>query len=178
MDQQRFRSAVATEVVAPGLDAASIRHDFVSKPYLELARFPGVATKNDQHLALSYAVRDRLLERRVRSASTSLEKQSKTVISFSAEFLDGPQLADAVLNLGIEKEVCTALEQLGLDDEALVEHEEEPGPGNGGLGRLAACFMDSLATLNVPAIGHGIRFEYGILDQDFRDGQPVERADR
>lgn len=178
MNQQRFRSAVATESIAPGLDAASLRHDFVSKLYLELAKFPGVATKNDQYLALSYAVRDRMLERWVRSASTYLEKQSKTVIYLSAEFLPGPQLDNAVLNLGLEKEVRAALEQLGLDYEALTEHEEEPGLGNGGLGRLAACFMDSLATLDLPAIGHGIRYEYGIFDQEIRDGQQVERTDR
>ncbi|MEW6432641.1 MAG: glycogen/starch/alpha-glucan phosphorylase [Myxococcota bacterium] len=178
MNQQRFRSAVATETIAPGLDAASIRHDFVEKLYLELAKFPGVATKNDQYLALAYVVRDRMLERWVRSASTYLETQSKTVIYLSAEFLPGPQLANAVLNLGLEKEVRGALEQLGLDYDELTEHEEEPGLGNGGLGRLAACFMDSLATLDLPAIGHGIRYEYGIFDQEIRDGQQVERTDR
>jgi starch phosphorylase len=178
MDQQRFRSAVSKELIAPGLDAASIRHDFVSKLYLELAKFPGVATKNDQYLALAYAVRDRLLERWVRSASTYLETQSRTVIYLSAEFLPGPQLANTVLNLGIEKDVRAAAEQLGLDYDELTEHEEEPGLGNGGLGRLAACFMDSLATLEMPAIGHGIRYEYGIFDQEIRDGQQVERTDR
>jgi len=178
MDPQRFRAAVSKELVAPGLDAASIRHDFVEKLYLELAKFPAVATKNDQYLALAYAVRDRLLERWVRSASTYLETQSRTVIYLSAEFLPGPQLANTVLNLGIEKEVRAACEQLGLDYAALAEHEEEPGLGNGGLGRLAACFMDSLATLERPAIGHGIRYEYGIFDQQIRDGQQVEATDR
>ncbi|MCC6337027.1 MAG: glycogen/starch/alpha-glucan family phosphorylase, partial [Myxococcales bacterium] len=178
MDQQRFRTAVTRESVTPGLDAASLRHDFVEKLYLELAKFPGVATKNDQYLALSYVVRDRLLERWVRSASTYLEKQSKTVIYLSAEFLPGPQLANAVLNLGLDQEVRAACEQLGLDYDELTEHEEEPGLGNGGLGRLAACFMDSLATLELPAIGHGIRYEYGIFDQEIRGGQQVERTDR
>ena len=74
-----------------------------------------------------------------------------------------------MLNLGIEPAVRAATEQLGLDLDELVEHEEEPGLGNGGLGRLAACFMDSLATLEIPAIGHGIRYEFGIFDQEIRD---------
>ena len=152
MNQERFRQAVTTEAVTPGLDAAALRHDFVAKLYLELAKFPGVASHNDKYLALAYAVRDRLLERWVRSASTYLERQSKTVIYLSAEFLPGPQLANAVLNLGLGDAVREAMTQLGLDYAALAEHEEEPGLGNGGLGRLAACFMDSLATLELPAI--------------------------
>lgn len=178
MNQERFRQAVTTEAVTPGLDAAALRHDFVAKLYLELAKFPGVASHNDKYLALAYAVRDRLLERWVRSASTYLERQSKTVIYLSAEFLPGPQLANAVLNLGLGDAVREAMTQLGLDYAALAEHEEEPGLGNGGLGRLAACFMDSLATLELPAIGHGIRYEYGIFDQEIRDGQQVEKTDR
>ncbi len=86
----------------------------------------------------------------------------------------GPQLAHNLLKLDIEPQVRAAVTSLGLDLDELVEHEEEPGLGNGGLGRLAACFMDSLATLDIPAIGHGIRYEFGIFDQEIRDGWQVE----
>jgi glycogen phosphorylase len=163
--------------IALGVDARSIRHDFVQKLFFELAKFPGVATQNDHYLALAYTVRDRLLHRWVRSARTYLEGQHRTVIYLSAEYLLGPQLGHNMLALGIEDEVRRAMETLGLDLDELLEHEEEPGLGNGGLGRLAACFMDSLATLEIPAIGHGIRYEFGIFDQEIKDGCQVEKTD-
>ena len=163
--------------IALGVDAQSLRHDFVKKLFFELAKFPGVATRNDHYLALAYTVRDRLLHRWVRSARTYLEGQHRTVIYLSAEYLLGPQLAHNILALGIEHELRSALETMGLDLDDLLEHEEEPGLGNGGLGRLAACFMDSLATLEIPAIGHGIRYEFGIFDQEIKDGWQVEKTD-
>jgi starch phosphorylase len=163
--------------IALGVDPRSIRHDFVEKLFFQLAKFPGVATINDHYLALAYTVRDRLLHRWVRSARTYLEGQHRTVIYLSAEYLLGPQLGNNVLALGIEKEVRSAMDTLGLDLDELIEHEEEPGLGNGGLGRLAACFMDSLATLDIPAIGHGIRYEFGIFDQEIKDGWQVEKTD-
>jgi starch phosphorylase len=161
-----------------GLDARSIAHDFKEKLFFELAKFPGVATTNDCYLALSYVIRDRLLHRWVRSARTYLEGRHRTVVYLSAEYLLGPQLGNNVLGLGIEPEVRAAMSSVGLRYETLVEHEEEPGLGNGGLGRLAACFMDSLARLDRPAIGHGIRYEFGIFDQEIRDGWQVEVTDR
>jgi len=170
------RDVHVNEIVL-GVDARSIRHDFVEKLFFELAKFPGVATRNDHYLALAYTVRDRLLHRWVRSARTYLEGQHRTVIYLSAEYLLGPQLGNNMLALGIENEVRSAMDELGLDLDELFEHEEEPGLGNGGLGRLAACFMDSLATLNIPAIGHGIRYEFGIFDQEMRDGWQVEKTD-
>src|SRR5262245_16772978 len=158
-----------------GHDARSIARDFMGKLFFELGKFPGVATKNDYYLALSYVVRDRLLHRWVQSARTYLEGQHRTVIYLSAEYLLGPQLAQNLLSLGIEAEVRKGLAQMDLSLDELIEHEEEPGLGNGGLGRLAACFMDSLATLELPAIGHGIRYEFGIFDQQIRGGAQVER---
>jgi glycogen phosphorylase len=160
------------------MDAESIRHDFTQKLFYELMKFPGVATTNDYYLALSYVIRDRLLERWVRSARTYFDGEHRSVIYLSAEYLLGPQLGNALLALDCEAEVRTALSAMGLSLEQLIEHEEEPGLGNGGLGRLAACFMDSLATLDIPAIGHGIRYEFGIFDQQIRDGWQVERTDR
>jgi starch phosphorylase len=163
--------------IALGVDARSIRLGFVEKLFFELAKFPGVATRNDHYLALAYTVRDRLLHRWVRSARTYLEGKHRTVIYLSAEYLLGPQLAHNLLALGIENEVRSAMDMMGLDLDELLEHEEEPGLGNGGLGRLAACFMDSLATLDIPAIGHGIRYEFGIFDQEIKDGWQVEKTD-
>jgi starch phosphorylase len=163
--------------ISLGLDAKSIRHAFVEKLFFELAKFPGVATKNDHYMALAYAIRDRLLHRWVRSASTYLEGEHRTVVYLSAEYLLGPQLAHNLQALGIEHETRKAMELVGLDLDELLEHEEEPGLGNGGLGRLAACFMDSLATLDIPAIGHGIRYEFGIFDQEIKDGWQVEKTD-
>jgi starch phosphorylase len=160
------------------MDAESIRRDFTEKLFYELMKFPGVATTNDYYLALSYVVRDRLLERWVRSARTYFDGEHRSVIYLSAEYLLGPQLGNNLLALDVEREARTALASMGLSLDQLIEHEEEPGLGNGGLGRLAACFMDSLATLEIPAIGHGIRYEFGIFDQQIRDGWQVERTDR
>jgi glycogen phosphorylase len=162
----------------PGDDAESLRADVIRKLYFELAKFPAVATKNDLYLALSLAVRDRLLHRWVNSAQTFLENQHRAVIYLSAEYLIGPQLGSNLLALGLEDAARTALGEIGTSLEELIEHEEEPGLGNGGLGRLAACYMDSLATLDLPAVGHGLRYEFGIFDQDIRDGWQVEHTDR
>ena len=162
----------------PHDDAASLRRDLVAKLYFELAKFPEVATANDQFLALSFAVRDRLLHRWVESSREYLAGKHRSVIYLSAEFLIGPQLGANLLALGLEAAARTALSELGISLDELIEHEEEPGLGNGGLGRLAACYMESLATLDIPAIGHGLRYEFGIFDQDIRDGWQVERTDR
>jgi glycogen phosphorylase len=164
--------------VHQGLDAQALSEDVVAKLFFELAKFPEVATRNDHYLAVAYAVRDRLLHRWVHSSRTFLEGKHRSVIYLSAEYLMGPQLAASMLNVGIEPAVRQALDNLGLSLDELIEHEEEPGLGNGGLGRLAACYMDSLATLSLPAIGHGLRYEFGIFDQDIRDGWQVERTDR
>src|ERR1041385_6557018 len=160
-------------------DPRRFADDLLEKLYVELAKFPGVASKNDHYLALSYAVRDRLLHRWVDSARSVLVHKQRTVVYLSAEYLIGPQLGSNLMALGIEPAVKKALASVGsyaLDD--LLEHEEEPGLGNGGLGRLAACFMDSLATLDIPAVGHGLRYEFGIFDQYIRDGWQVEHTDR
>ena len=159
-------------------EAPGLRDDIISKLYVELAKFPSVATRNDHYLALSFAVRDRLLHRWVASARSVLENRHRVVIYLSAEYLIGPQLGSNLLALGLEDAARTALDEMGVSLDDLIEHEEEPGLGNGGLGRLAACYMDSLATLDLPAVGHGLRYEFGIFDQDIRDGWQVERTDR
>src|SRR5690606_23630789 len=117
-----------------------------------------------------YAVRDRLLHSWVRSSREYLYGKHRTVLYLSAEYLIGPQLGAHLLNLHIEEATRAALDELGLPLDELLEHEEEPGLGNGGLGRLAACYMESLASACVPAIGHGLHYEFGIFDQEIRDG--------
>ncbi len=102
----------------------------------------------------------------------------KVVSYLSAEFLMGPQLGNNLINLGIYHQVEQAMKELGHDLNEMIAQEEEPGLGNGGLGRLAACYLDSLATLRIPAIGYGIRYEFGIFDQEIRDGWQVEVTDK
>jgi starch phosphorylase len=160
------------------LGAAALKRDFVENLFTRQAKFPGVATRNDYYLALAYTIRDRLLDRWTESASTYLSRSSRTVCYLSAEFLVGPLLGNNLLALNIFDETRQAMKELSIDLDELLEHEEEPGLGNGGLGRLAACYMDSLATLEVPAIGYGLRYEFGIFDQDIRDGWQIERTDR
>ncbi|HEY3807510.1 MAG TPA: glycogen/starch/alpha-glucan phosphorylase [Kofleriaceae bacterium] len=155
-----------------------LARDVKTKLSTMLAKFPGVTTTNDAYLALAYAVRDRLLERWVDSAQAILKRKHRTVVYLSAEYLIGPQLGANLVTLDLEREAQDAAKQLGTTLDELLAHEEEPGLGNGGLGRLAACYMDSLATLDIAAVGMGLRYEFGIFDQDIRDGWQVERTDR
>jgi starch phosphorylase len=157
--------------------AEAIRRDIEDKLFCMAGRFPSIATRNDYYLAVAYAVRDRIVHHWVRTAQTYLDKTSRTAIYLSAEFLVGPQLGKNLINLGIYDQTAEALRSLGQNLDELLEQEEEPGLGNGGLGRLAACYMDSLATLQIPAIGYGIRYEFGIFNQQIRDGWQVERSD-
>ncbi|MEW6301871.1 MAG: glycogen/starch/alpha-glucan phosphorylase [Verrucomicrobiota bacterium] len=167
-----------TQRTRTSLEPADIARAFQDNLYYLQGKFPSVATRNDNYMALAYTVRDRLLHRWVRTAQTYLERQSRTVCYLSAEFLMGPQLGNNLINLGIYDRVKEAMASLGHDLDDLMEQEEEPGLGNGGLGRLAACFLDSLATLEIPAIGYGIRYEFGIFDQVIRDGWQVEVTDK
>lgn len=159
------------------MDADAIRQSFLDNLYFVQARFPEVATNNDFYLALARTVRDRLLRNWIDTASTYYRQASRSVCYLSAEYLPGPHLRNALLSLGIEPAVGEALAALGLNADEIVALEPEPGLGNGGLGRLAACFLDSLATRQVPAIGYGIRYEFGIFKQAIRDNRQVELAD-
>ena len=130
-------------------------------------------------MALAYTVRDRLLQRWINTIETYLKQQKPKIVCYlSAEFLLGPRLGNCLINLGIYDRVREAIEEFGLDLNELLEQEAEPGLGNGGLGRLAACYLDSLATLEIPAIGYGIRYEFGIFSQVIQDGWQVETADK
>ncbi|TYQ23187.1 glycogen/starch/alpha-glucan phosphorylase [Pseudanabaena sp. UWO311] len=161
-----------------GINVETIKRAFLDNLYYIQAKFPKAATRNDYYMSLAYTVRDRLLNRWLNTNQTYLEKSPRTVAYLSAEFLLGPHLGNNLINLGLYNIVKQAMEELGLNLPELLEQEEEPGLGNGGLGRLAACYIDSLATLEIPAIGYGIRYEYGIFDQDIKDGWQVEITDK
>jgi len=154
------------------------QHDVVRNLISRQARYPDIATSHDWYMALAYSVRDRMLARWAASTKTYAAKNVKVACYLSAEFLIGPQLGNNLLNLGMEAEARDAMRALGQNLDDLLAIEEEPGLGNGGLGRLAACYLDSLATLEIPAIGYGIRYEFGIFDQEIRDGWQVETTDK
>ncbi|NLE98108.1 MAG: glycogen/starch/alpha-glucan phosphorylase [Propionibacterium sp.] len=132
---------------------------------------------NDQYMALALTVRNYLMARWLETSKRASESSAKTVGYLSAEYLLGRQLGNALLATDLNKIAEEGLKQCGIELRQLRAQEVEPGLGNGGLGRLAACFIDSLATMNVDAIGYGIRYEYGIFRQTFVDGRQVEQAD-
>ncbi|MES9947033.1 MAG: glycogen/starch/alpha-glucan phosphorylase [Candidatus Thiodiazotropha sp.] len=170
-------TAKAVHTVRTGLSLESIKRAFQDNLFYSLGRPEHAASNHDHYMAAAYTVRDRVLERWVKTAQVYKETDARTVCYLSAEFLLGPHLANNLNNLGILDTARQAAEELGLDFDAILEEEEEPGLGNGGLGRLAACYLDSLATLQIPAIGYGIRYEFGIFDQEIRDGWQVEISD-
>ena len=148
------------------------RHLFFSQ-----AKAPSLATQHDYYMALSLAVRDRLLQNWVDTAEIYTRQGVRTAAYLSAEYLLGPHLENNLVNLGLRSEAERACAELGLDLEALIRHEPEPGLGNGGLGRLAACFQESLASLELPAIGYGIRYEFGIFKQTITPHGQQESTD-
>ena len=141
--------------------------------FYTLGKRPDKASLHDFYMALSYAVRDQMM-----TYWLSMEPPNdKEVAYLSAEFLIGPQLNNNLISLGIRKEAEEALEEYGYTLDQILDTAEEPGLGNGGLGRLAACYMESLASLKVPATGYGIRYKYGIFKQQIKDNQQIEVTD-
>ena len=161
-----------------GLEVEDIKQSFLDNLFYGIGRVPSVATRNDLYTALALTVRDRVFRHGIHTIETHEEQQARRVAYLSAEYLPGPHLGLNLLNLGITEQARQALSQLGYDLDDLIEQEDEPGLGNGGLGRLAACYLDSLASLQVPSIGYGIRYEFGIFEQTIRDGWQVERTDK
>ncbi|MBL8361554.1 MAG: glycogen/starch/alpha-glucan phosphorylase [Rubrivivax sp.] len=156
----------------------ALKRAFLDNLYCVQGKFPALATRSDYYLALAHVVRDRLLQRWISTAAAYTKAGSRTVAYLSAEFLMGPHLGNNLINLGILPAAQQAMAELGLDLDALLAAEVEPGLGNGGLGRLAACYIDSMATLGLPALGYGIRYEHGIFQQAIEDGWQVEKTDR
>ena len=160
------------------MSVADLRQSFLDNLLCALGRVPKVATRHDLYAALALTIRDRLLRQGVSTMEHYAEQDSRVVAYLSAEFLPGPHLANNLLNLGIVEPTRQALAELHIDLDELIEEEEEPGLGNGGLGRLASCYLDSLAAVEVPAVGYGIRYEFGIFDQAIKDGWQVEITDK
>src|ERR687885_378012 len=159
-----------------GMTVETLRRAFADNLYYVQGKNEILATPHDYYMALAYTIRDRLLHRWINTASTYISKDVKSVYYLSAEFLMGRQLENNLLNLGLYERVRQAIQDSGLNLKDLMMLEA--GLGNGGLGRLAACFLDSLATLEIPAIGYGIRYEFGIFDQRIKNGAQVEYPDK
>ena len=175
---RKFSTGEERELIRTGTTAASLQQAILDNLYYIQGRTPELAVRNDWYMAVAYTVRDRMLDRFIHALQGLSRPEVKLVSYLSAEFLMGPHLGNNLLNLGITEQMRAAVLGLGLDLDHLLEQEEEPGLGNGGLGRLAACYLDSLATLEVPAIGYGIRYEFGIFDQEIQDGWQVEITDK
>ena len=175
---EAIRNADEPHNIRTGTSTEELSQAILDNLYFVQGRIPVNASLNDWYLATAYTVRDRILNRWVTTLHILQEQPIKLVAYLSAEFLLGPHLGNAMINLGITDQVRTAVASLGQDLDAIIEQEGEPGLGNGGLGRLAACYLDSLATLQVAAIGYGIRYEFGIFEQSIRDGWQIERTDK
>ncbi len=160
-----------------GRTKTDIAQDFAEQLKYNLDADVYHTTPEGRYQALAYAIRDRIIHQWDLSRKTQRAKHSKRVYYLSLEFLMGRAMTNNIINLGLEKPVREALSSLGYTLEELADVEPDAGLGNGGLGRLAACFLDSLATLEYPAYGYGIRYNYGIFRQQIRNGQQVEYPD-
>ena len=177
MNEISNSSTQTCEDIRTGTSEQALKRAYLDNLFYVLGRSIDTATTHDLFMAAAYTVRDRLLERWVKTAKSYKATGCRTVCYLSAEFLLGPHMGNNLLSLGLVEQAIQAAEELGLDFRNILAEEEEPGLGNGGLGRLAACYMDSLATLQIPAIGYGIRYEFGIFDQVIRDGWQTEVSD-
>ncbi|STS86806.1 glycogen phosphorylase [Klebsiella variicola] len=150
---------------SPTLSVEALKHSIAYKLMFIIGKDPAIANKHEWLNATLFAVRDRMVERWLRSNRAQLSQEVRQVYYLSMEFLIGRTLSNALLSLGIYDDVSSALAEMGLDLEELIDEENDPGLGNGGLGRLAACFLDSLAALGLPGRGYGIRYDYGCLNR-------------
>jgi starch phosphorylase len=164
--------------IRTGITVADLKQSFLDSLFCDLGRVPSAATPHDLYTALALAIRERVLMQGVQTLETYHQRNARMVAYLSAEYLPGPHLVSNLLNLGIWEQTRRAVAELGCDLDFLQQQEEEPGLGNGGLGRLASCFMDSLASLEIPAVGYGLRYEFGIFDQIIHDGRQAEITDK
>jgi starch phosphorylase len=171
--QKAYRKRASSSLTPEALARSIMNH-----LHLVQGRIAKTATRNDWYMAVAGTVRDRIMERWMRTIESYMGKKQKSVSYFSAEFLIGPQLESNMLNLGIYDEIAEAVKSLGQDFSMVLDQEREPGLGNGGLGRLAACYLDSLASLRYLGVGYGIRYEFGIFRQQIQDGWQIETTDK
>lgn len=162
---------------SPTLTVEALKHSIAYKLMFTIGKDPSIANKHEWLNASLLAVRDRMVERWLRSSRAQLSQDVRQVYYLSMEFLMGRTLGNALLAMGIYDDLNQALDEMGLNLSELMEEENDPGLGNGGLGRLAACFLDSLATLGLPGRGYGIRYDYGMFRQNIVDGQQRESPD-
>jgi len=160
-----------------GMDKKSLEHDFKNYYGNHLAQDKGCTSGHYLYTSLALTLRDRLFERMKQTKNAYAESNCKQAYYLSLEFLMGRAMGNAALNLGLDKTVTQAMHDLGLNFEELTELEHDAGLGNGGLGRLAACFIDSCATLQLPVTGYGLRYEYGMFQQSIEDGNQIEMPD-
>ena len=171
------RKQISIRGIAPVENVVDLKKAFNRHLHYTIVKDRNVATPRDYYLALAHTIRDHLVGRWIRTQQHYYEKDPKRVYYLSLEFYMGRTLANTMINLGIQSSCDEALYQLGLDIEELEEIEEDAGLGNGGLGRLAACFLDSMATLGLAAYGYGLRYDYGIFAQKIVNGWQVEEPD-
>ena len=171
------QAGVSLKVEKLGTTAEAIRNGFLHHLKYTLAKDEYSATDHDRYFALALAVRDRLAERWLATSVTYHKNHVKRAYYLSMEYLMGRVMGNNVINLSLEEAVREAMRELGLTWDHLREVERDAGLGNGGLGRLAACFLDSLATLQLPGYGYGLRYDYGIFRQAIKDGNQVEEPD-
>jgi glycogen phosphorylase len=162
---------------SPTVSVDALKHSIAYKLMFVVGKDPSIATQHDWLNATLFAVRDRMVERWLRSNRAQLSQDVRQVYYLSMEFLLGRTLSNALLSLGSYEDIEQALDEMGLNLSELLQEENDPGLGNGGLGRLAACFLDSLATLALPGRGYGIRYEYGMFSQKIVNGQQMESPD-
>lgn len=155
-----------------------LRASFLQHLTCTVGRLLELSTDTERYHALAHVVRDLVMADWIRTVQSYRDQDVRVVSYLSAEFLLGPHLMNDMLNLGVTENCAKALDSLGLNLDKLAEQEPEPGLGNGGLGRLAACYLDSMSTLGVPAIGYGLRYEFGIFRQEIREGWQVEHSDK
>ena len=160
-----------------GMESADLIRDFKRYYGTYLAQDKGCASGHYLFTALAFTLRDRLFNRMKHTKHTYAESHCKQAYYLSMEFLMGRAMGNAALNLGLDKETEKALHDLGLNFEELIDMEHDAGLGNGGLGRLAACFIDSCATLQLPVTGYGLRYEYGMFKQSIKNGFQIEKPD-
>ena len=167
------RKQISVRGIALVENVATVKKTFNRHLHFTLVKDRNVSTPRDYYFALAHTVRDHLVSRWIRTQQYYYEKDPKRVYYLSLEYYIGRSLTNTMINLGIQSEIDEALYQVGLDIEDLEELEQDAGLGNGGLGRLAACFLDSMATLGLAAYGYGLRYDYGIFSQSIRDGWQV-----
>src|SRR6056297_3073615 len=160
-----------------GKDGSSVSWGFAEHLKYTLGADRFNATSRDQFMALAYTIRDRIMHQWLKTKQTHYDQDVKRVYYLSMEFLMGRAMGNNIINMELKGEVQEALEELGYLYEELAEQEVDAGLGNGGLGRLAACFLDSMASMELPAYGYGLRYEHGIFRQEFEDGWQRERPD-